>query len=88
MTSTSRIDLPTILSRLDWSESDDLEFKSAKGGLPKNLWETYSAMANSQGGIILLGVGDDGTVSGVTDVVRLKKSLWDNTHREKVRSKT
>ena len=76
MSSTSYIDLPTILTRLDWSESDDLEFKSAKGGLPQSLWETYSAMANSQGGVVLLGVEDNGIVSGVTDVGRLKKNFW------------
>jgi ATP-dependent DNA helicase RecG len=66
-----------ILTRLDWTENEDLEFKSAKGGLPLSLWETYSAMANTHGGVILLGVEDDGTVGGVPNPDRIKKSFWD-----------
>lgn len=69
-----------ILLRLNWDEGDDLEFKSAKGGLPLSLWETYSAMANSRGGVILLGVEDDGRVSGVADAKKLKKSFWDTVN--------
>jgi ATP-dependent DNA helicase RecG len=77
MAGTPRLDPLDILSRLDWVEGDDLEFKSARGGLPASLWETYSAMANTQGGVILLGVEDDGWVSGVPDPARLKKTFWD-----------
>ena len=69
-------DPETLLLRLDWAECDDLEFKSARGGLPRSLWETYSAMANSYGGVILLGVEDDGVISGVQDVAKLKTDLW------------
>jgi ATP-dependent DNA helicase RecG len=65
-----------ILTRLDWAENDDLEFKSAKGGLPLSLWETYSAMANTYGGVILLGVEDDGRVSGVREPATLRKNFW------------
>jgi ATP-dependent DNA helicase RecG len=69
-----------ILLQLDWAEGDDLEFKSARGGLPKSLWETYSALANSHGGVILLGVEDDGRVSGVTEPRKLKKAFWDTVN--------
>jgi len=71
-----------VLVELHWEEDGDLEFKSARGGLPKSLWETYSAMANTHGGIILLGVEDSGEVSGVTDVSRLKKSFWDTINNK------
>ncbi len=74
-----------ILTRLSWGETDDLEFKSAKGGMPENLWETYSAMANTLGGVILLGVKDDGTVIGIADINKTKKQICDLlNNRQKV----
>jgi ATP-dependent DNA helicase RecG len=73
-------DINDILDRLNWVESYDLELKSAKGGLPGSLWETYSAMANTQGGVILLGVEDNGTISGIDNIAKLKKSCWDTVN--------
>lgn len=40
------------------TESFDLEFKSAKGGFPKSFWESYSSFANTEGGIIVLGISE------------------------------
>src|SRR5690606_6390945 len=68
-------------------ESWDFEAKLAlgrdgRGALPESLWETYSAMANTAGGVILLGAEerDDGTLElvGIPDVERVERELWNN----------
>ena len=40
-------------------EDNKLEFKKASGDLPKEFWPTYSAFANTAGGVILLGVEEN-----------------------------
>ncbi len=69
-----------LFDDLDFFEGVDVEYKNAKGGLPKNLWETYSAFANTDGGTIWLGITqrDGGTLDthGVPEPEKLISDLW------------
>ncbi|CCW32795.1 putative transcriptional regulator [Xenorhabdus nematophila F1] len=72
------IDLQTLV------ESAELEFKLAqgkdgKGQLPDDFWFTYSAMANSRGGFVILGVREKNgkfTISGLGNPEKVKQELF------------
>lgn len=74
-------------------ESVDLECKLAagrdgKGALPEDFWPTYSAFANTQGGVVVLGLGEKQgqfSVEGITNVAKVRKELFDSlNNRNKV----
>ena len=74
------MDIQTIVEHLKLSENSEWEFKSAHGGLPSSLWETYSAMANTDGGSIVLGIVEKHgkfEVQGIPDINKLQKNIWD-----------
>ena len=70
-----------------YKEDNSREVKKAEGGLPITLWETYSAFANSNGGVIILGVGErqDGSwyVTGLKNSEKLKRNFWNTIHDTK-----
>ena len=63
-----------------YRENNRLEVKKATGGLPKSIWETYSAFSNTNGGLILLGVieNNDKTlkVIGLDNPDKLITDFW------------
>lgn len=82
---TPALDL-TSLKDLDLlRESIDIECKLAQGKdgqgqLPKDFWPSYSAMANTDGGSILLGIGQQKNrffVEGVANPAAVRKQLVD-----------
>lgn len=64
-----------------YRENNRIEAKKALGGLPHSVWETYSAFANTIGGIILLGVEEHKDKSlhpvDLPDPEKLIKEFWD-----------
>ena len=85
------MDIEAILSA---GERVTLECKKAQRSVPNSLWETYSAFANTYGGIILLGVVEhmeehDASkhfeIVGVDDADKIRKDFWNTINsREKV----
>jgi len=77
--------IETLDDILALKESYDIEFKKAlgkkgKGKIPTDFFETYSAMANSEGGSVFLGieeVGNEIQLSGIKDTTTVIKELFD-----------
>ena len=80
-----QFDITTLDDLSALRESAEVECKLAqgrdgKGKLPKDVWERYSAFANTQGGHIFLGLKelDDGSfeLAGVADTQKVIDEFW------------
>lgn len=69
-----------------YKEDNRRKVKKANGGLPNDMWETYSAYANTYGGVIILGVKEldnkhwKTTGLKATDREKLLDNLWNSLH--------
>lgn len=62
-------------------EDIHLEYKTATWKLPKNFWETVSSFANTDGGLIVLGVKEDKDnhkyeITGVDDPIVVRQEIF------------
>lgn len=74
----------------EYRENNRIEAKKATGGLPHSIWETYSAFANTLGGVILLGVREDRDRSfhaeGLEDPEKMIDEFWELINSKKIAS--
>lgn len=78
---------------LEFGEKISLECKKSATTLPKSIWSSYSAFANTTGGVIVLGVEEieeHGSlfpryeIQGVKNVDRQIKDFWNTINSDKV----
>ncbi len=83
----------TIREALLKGERVTLECKRAKAEVPKSIWQTYSAFANTIGGLILLGVDEDlqekdvskrFQIIGVDEPSKIITDFWNTLNSDKV----
>jgi len=63
------------------NEYFEIEYKSGKNGFPKEMWKSYSAFANTNTGIIVIGVSEkkrELKIEGLTEdqIEKYKKQFW------------
>ena len=69
---------PTELNKiLNQGEGTRVEFKVSQGGIPLSFYDSVCSFLNREGGVILLGVKDDGTVVGLDgqNIMGLKQDI-------------
>lgn len=60
-------------------ENGVVEFKRGRGGVPGDFWPSYSAFANTDGGVIVLGVSEkngERIIEGVENAEKVRADLW------------
>ena len=87
------IDKTYIDEMLKYGERLTMEYKKAEKSVPKSIWETYSAFANTNGGSIILGIEEDlqatnwddrFNILGVKAPENIVKDFWNTINSDKV----
>ena len=87
------MNMQELKSLIYQGEKVDIECKKAEGNIPKSVYESYSAFANTKGGYIILGVLEDKSkslseeryiIKGVQDPGTQKKDFWNTINGNKV----
>lgn len=81
------VNLDRLEELIALGESTDREFKSDRQQLSDRvIYEEVVALANTSGGVLLIGVEDDGIITGahprhgrITDPLRLQSAIFNNT---------
>lgn len=88
-----KMDEKTIKEILLKGDRVTLECKKAKSEMPKSIWQTYSAFANTIGGMILLGVDENMQekdiqkryqIIGVDEPRKIVTDFWNTLNSDKV----
>lgn len=64
--------LSDITNIIKQGEGLKIEFKEATNSVPQTFYETVVSFSNTDGGTILLGVADNGTIMGIASTAKVK----------------
>ena len=87
------MNIQELKSLIYQGEKVDIECKKADGNVPKSVYESYSAFANTKGGYIILGVIEDKTktvlekrfiIRGIKNPEAQKEDFWNTINGNKV----
>ena len=87
------LDMQELKQLIYQGEKIDIECKKAEKGVPKTVYESYSAFANTNGGYIILGVKEDKTkmnpeerfiIQGIEDTKKQMEDFWSTINGNKV----
>ena len=65
-------------------ENENIEYKESFDKLPSDIWPTYSAFANTKGGLIILGVSEDNgnyEEVGVNNAPKIIQDFWNTINK-------
>lgn len=64
---------------LNIKEDKNIELKKAENKVPKSFWETYSAFANTDGGLVIFGIDEkNNKITGVNDPYKIRNDLFND----------